>query len=153
MPRADRRTALALGAALLLAGCERPSPDASGALPVDTAAPVVAAPDAAPAAPDTAFSAVVRRRGPDAFRLEGRAPVPALELTVEDGHDVLFGPVPLEVAADGAFATEFETAPTDLAQVVVFLSDPSGARQWTVAVPRGAEEARWAPVADSAAAR
>jgi hypothetical protein len=67
--------------------------------------------------------------------LEGRTRAAStVQLTVEDGHDVLYGPVDLPVTG-GSFGTDLTLEPTDKRTVYAYLSDPAGKNQWVVTIP------------------
>ena len=94
---------------------------------------------------DTGLSLVARREGDDGYLVWGRTTSPeALELSVEDGERVLFGPVPL-LARDGRFRVDFTVEPTECPVLYLFLSDAGGERQWRVEIPRGRREVRFGP--------
>jgi hypothetical protein len=94
---------------------------------------------------DTGLSLVARKEGDNGYLVWGRTTSPeALELSVEDGDRVLFGPVPL-LAREGRFRVDFTLEPTERPTLYLFLSDGDGARQWRVEVPRGQREVRFGP--------
>lgn len=132
--------------AAALAGCDTDAADEPArVLPVDSAAvpPAEAAVDTAAAMPDTALTVTVVRRGERRFSLEGRTrAADALEVTVEDGHNVLYGPTSVEVA-DGAFRTELAVSPTPMETVYAYITDPAGTRQWVVPIPLDSARVRW----------
>ena len=69
------------------------------------------------------------------FTIDGRTRGAAtVQLTVEDGHDVLYGPVDVPVTG-GSFRAEVTLEPTQRRTVQAYLSDPAGNRQWVVAIP------------------
>ncbi|HEX8671371.1 MAG TPA: hypothetical protein VF710_05755 [Longimicrobium sp.] len=94
---------------------------------------------------DTGLSLVARREGDDGYLVWGRTTSPeALELSMEDGERVLFGPVPL-LAREGRFRVDFTVEPTERPVLFLFLSDARGERQWRVEIPRGRREVRFGP--------
>jgi hypothetical protein len=96
-------------------------------------------------AEDTGLSLVARREGDDGYLVWGRTTSrEALELSVEDGERVLFGPVPL-LAREGRFRVDFTVEPTERRVLYLFLSDAGGGRQWRVEIPRGRREVRFGP--------
>lgn len=102
---------------------------AAAPVPAMTVAP------AATAADGPALTGEVVRLGEGRYRLSGRTPgVQTLELSVEDGHDVLYGPVEVPVTG-GAFQAEIELEPTRMPRVFAYLTEPAGTRQWVVPIP------------------
>ena len=97
---------------------------------------------AAPAVPDTGLTVQVQWTGDLAYALQGTAPVPVLQVSVEDGHNVLFGPAEVQVA-DGRFSIDLEIEPTEMPTVFAYITTPSGDRQWVVPIPRGQESVTW----------
>lgn len=94
---------------------------------------------------DTGLSLVARREGDEGYLVWGRTTSPeALELSVEDGERVLFGPVPL-LAREGRFRVDFTVEPTERPVLFLFLSDAGGERQWRVEIPRERREVRFGP--------
>jgi hypothetical protein len=87
------------------------------------------------------LAVVVERRG-EGYVIFGRTDAPALELSVEDGHNVLYGPAEVPVAG-GAFRAEVTLNPTDRETVFVYLAEPSGARQWVVPIPLARSRVTW----------
>lgn len=140
--------ALPIALAVAAAGCDRGSgdgPEPPAAEPV-TPAPDFGAAAASPAA--TADSAqgglavVVNRRGEGSYVLWGRTDAAALQLSVEDGHNVLYGPADVEVRG-GAFRTEIALEPTDRPTVFAYMTEPDGARQWVVPIPVDGTRVEW----------
>ncbi len=134
------RRALAAAVLALAAGaCDRGGADVAKEIPA--AARLEALPSAAVDSSDRAGIALrVRKEAEGAYVLHGRTEaVDALEVTVEDGERVLFGPAPVAVTG-GGFRTEMRIEPTDSAVVYVYLGDPAGKRQWRVPVPRRMRE-------------
>jgi hypothetical protein len=76
------------------------------------------------------------------FVMRGRTDAAALELSVEDGHNVLFGPTEVEVRG-GAFRVELALERTDRPTVFAYLVEPGGARQWVVPIPRDGTRVTW----------
>jgi hypothetical protein len=124
-----------LGAGLLLVGaCERdPRPDSAPAdVPAAEGVPAGAGLYPVEIAPGVAL--VVEREGSRQFRFFGTLDrARALELTVEDGHNVLFGPASVPVQ-DGAFRIDFVMEPTDRDHVFFYLADADGERLAVVPV-------------------
>lgn len=131
------------------AGCRG---DAEDAPPPPAAEPVTpsAAEDSGNAAVDTSaaadsaqagLSVVVERRG-TGYVMFGRTEAQALELSVEDGHNVLYGPAELEVRG-GAFRAELTLNRTNRETVFAYLAEPSGARQWVVPIPLASDRVTW----------
>jgi hypothetical protein len=133
---------------LLCAACRGDADDAPR--PPSTEPVTPAAPADSGNAPDSAASAdsaqglavVVERRGEGAYVLFGRTGAQALELSVEDGHNVLYGPAELEVSG-GAFRTEFTMEPTNRPTVFAYIAEPSGARQWVVPIALDSSRVVW----------
>jgi hypothetical protein len=150
MPRIHLR--LSAAALLSLAACQdrgaadRPAPSdsttvaAADSLPRDTApaAPAPAADTAAPASAPPAeanLTGTVTKLGERRFTIDGRTRgASTVQLTVEDGHDVLYGPVDVPVTG-GRFRAEVTLEPTQRRTVYAYLSEPAGRRQWVVAIP------------------
>jgi hypothetical protein len=134
---------------LLCAACRGDADDAPrppAAEPVTPAAPADSgsAPDSAASA-DSAqagLAVVVERRGEGVYVLFGRTEAQALELSVEDGHNVLYGPTELQVSG-GAFRTGLTLAPTNRPTVFAYIAEPSGARQWVVPIPLDGSRVVW----------
>lgn len=109
-------------------GDRRPESDR----PADPVAGVAdtATPDAEPDLHEIepGVSVTIRRLGEWRYLLTGHIDrVPALELTVEDGHNILFGPEHLPVT-DGRFRMEFVMDSTDLPQAIALLHGTDGRR-------------------------
>jgi hypothetical protein len=138
------RIAVLSAAALLLAvGCDRAAPPEEA----PSEAPVPAEP-AADALPDTALTAVVRRTGERSYVLYGRTGAArTLQVTVEDGHYVLFGPVEVPVQG-GDFRLEMTVGESGMSSVFAYVSDPEGLHQWVIPIPDGAERVHWGPGAE-----
>lgn len=148
------RIHLRLSAAALfsLAGCQddgeaaRTAPANSTAVqtadsvPRDTASPTPPPPSdtatrmsAAPA--DANLTGTVTKLGERRYTIDGRTRgATTVQLTVEDGHDVLYGPVDVPVTG-GSFRAEVRLEPTQRRTVYAYLSDPAGKRQWVVTIP------------------
>jgi hypothetical protein len=155
--RGRRPAAAALLLAAALAACGRDRTDEPARPPAQ--APVLASdtPSAVPSADTmpadgTTLSAVVRRTGERQYTISGQTrEARALELSVEDGHNVLYGPAPLEVEG-GRFSAGFALEPTDMPTVYAYITEPSGARQWVIPVPLGQAEVRFGPPVPGGAA-
>jgi hypothetical protein len=131
------RTAAA-ALALAAAACARDEPREPPAAPPAREERTVA--PAPPPAPDTGISVLVRKTGERAYSLSGRTgAAAALELTVEDGHSVLYGPAEVPVTSQ-SFRIDLEMEPTSAPTVFAYFSDPRGARQWVVPIPRDVSE-------------
>jgi len=133
------RRALAAAVLALAAGaCDRGGADVAKEIPA--AAKLEALPAAVDSSNLAGIALRVRKESEGAYVLHGRTEaVDVLEVTVEDGERVLFGPAPVAVT-DGSFRTEMRIEPTDSAVVYVYLGDPAGKRQWRVPVPRRMRE-------------
>jgi hypothetical protein len=146
------RLRLSAAALLSLAACQDDG-GASRTAPADstTLGPANSVPrDTAPAAPappvDTAARAstppantnltgTVTKLGERRYTIDGRTRgATTVQLTVEDGHDVLYGPVDVSVTG-GSFRAEVTLEPTQRRTVYAYLSDPAGKRQWVVTIP------------------
>ena len=93
---------------------------------------------------DPALSLVVRREGEHSYLIWGRTQLrEALELSVEDGERVLFGPVPLMVR-DGRFRADIAVEPAGRA-AFLYVATANGAREWRVGLPRWRREVRIGP--------
>lgn len=131
--RPGRPAALALLAAGLLA-CEprgpasEPAPSGSDA-PVQPGAEAGGLPVPPAGVPTNLRSLEVRGLGERRFLVTGAAPegTPTVEITVEDGHNILYGPetVPVE---GGRFSVELEVAPSEIQRVYAYLTTPDGAQ-------------------------
>lgn len=97
--------------------------------PADTAARTSATPA------DANLTGTVTKLGERRFTIDGRTRgASTVQLTVEDGHDVLYGPVDVPVTG-GGFRAEVTLEPTQRRTVYAYLSDPAGKRQWVVTIP------------------
>ena len=113
---------------------------AADSVPRDTAAPAPAPPvdtvartSAAPV--DANLTGTVTNLGERRYTIDGRTRgATTVQLTVEDGHDVLYGPVDVPVTG-GRFRAEVTLQPTERRTVYAYLSDPAGKRQWVVTIP------------------
>ena len=93
---------------------------------------------------DPALSLVARREGEHGYLVWGRTRVrEALELSVEDGDRVLFGPVPLLVR-DGRFRADIAVERAGRAPFL-YVATADGAREWRVDLPRWRREVRIGP--------
>jgi hypothetical protein len=137
-----------LPAALLLAAaCGDESGDAPEPPAAEPVTPAAAdSPAASTAAPADSAAAglavVINRQDERAYVLWGRTDALALELSVEDGHNVLYGPVSIEVRG-GAFSTELTLEPTNRPTVFAYVTEPGGARQWVVPISLDATRVVW----------
>ncbi len=105
-------------------------------------------PQAGTAAADTGLALVARREGETGYVVWGRtSAVEPLEISVEDGDRVLYGPAPLPVDG-GAFRADFAIEPTPKPAVFVYVADAAGRRQWKVEVPRDRPEVRFGPAGE-----
>lgn len=71
-----------------------------------------------------------------------------VQVSVEDGHRVLFGPADVPVR-DGRFRIDFAHEPSDRAAVFVYVADPAGQHQTVVPVAARAREAAAGPTTDA----
>ncbi len=91
---------------------------------------------------DTGLSLVARREGEHGYLVWGSTRArEALDLSVEDGERVLFGPVPLLVH-DGRFRADIAVELAGRA-AFLYISSANGARQWRVGLPRWRREVRF----------
>lgn len=162
MPRPGSRLAARLLLATLALGaaaCERaPSPDARVEETPRPAPPPPPPPPPPPTA--TAPSAdtsserlglAVRRLGERRYRVFGvSSGVSPLELSVEDGHYVLYGPTRVPVQ-DGRFSLDVELGETERDQVFAYLADPMGREALVLAIPLNAAFVRAGAAFDTAA--
>lgn len=72
------------------------------------------------------------------------SPDSVVQVSVEDGHRVLFGPADVPVRR-GRFRVDFAHEPTDRPSVLVYVGDPAGRHQTVVPVAAGAREAAAGP--------
>ncbi|HET6229970.1 MAG TPA: hypothetical protein VFE05_07875 [Longimicrobiaceae bacterium] len=150
-----------LAAALLLSACGDSAPQGgedakpasrSGGSPAGGAAPSPASPvtrsaDAAAAketASDGDIPVDVVRTGRAGLSIDGRSALPSVQVSVEDGHRVLFGPTDVPVQ-DGRFHVDVPSVETDQAAIYAYVADPSGAHQTVVRIPRGVAQVRFTP--------
>ncbi len=139
----------ALSVAMVLAAATACGDDSDAPQP-PAAEPVTPSADSADAAPGAAatdsaqggLAVVVNRRGERNYALWGRTDARALQLSVEDGHNVLYGPAEIEVRG-GTFSTEIALEPTTRPTVFAYVAEPDGARQWVVPIPLDGERVRW----------
>jgi hypothetical protein len=141
-----RALLVALVAAAACDGEAGDAPRPPAAEPVTPAADSGRASTAAPSASadsaEAGLAVVVNRRGERAYTLWGRTDAQALELSVEDGHNVLYGPVQVEVRG-GVFSTELALEPTTRPTVFAYVTEPGGARQWVVPIPLESTRVEW----------
>ena len=77
---------------------------------------------------------VIRKTGEREYLLYGNtSQAQRLQLTVEDGHNILFGPAPVPVISQ-RFRIDFRMDETDLGQAFVYLSNNDGHRLAVVQV-------------------
>jgi glucose/arabinose dehydrogenase len=128
------------GGASSAASADSTTVAAADSVPRDTAPstpppPADTAPRASSSAADANLTGTVTKQGDRRFSIDGRTRgATTLQLTVEDGHDVLYGPVDVPVTG-GGFRAEVTLEPTQRRTVYAYLSDPAGKRQWVVTVP------------------
>ncbi|HYW12947.1 MAG TPA: hypothetical protein VE871_13395 [Longimicrobium sp.] len=101
------------------------------------AAPASTAADSGPG-----LAVVVNRQAERSYAMWGRTDAQALELSVEDGHNVLYGPARIQIRG-GAFSTELALEPTDRPTVFAYVTEPGGTRQWVVPIPLGSTRVAW----------
>lgn len=143
-----RAAALAL-LALLGGACDRapreePPVDAGPALgepPPEPAAPVA---DSPPGESDGAIGVRVERRGEREVTVAGRTEEETVQVSVEDGHRVLFGPAEVPVR-DGRFRIDLAYEATESPTVFVYVADPLGEHQTVVPLARGDDLAAAGP--------
>lgn len=148
MRSASRPTRVAgLLLAVLSAGCGEGGAEGEAA-PVDTGAAVPA--PALPSGPrgesDGVIGVRVEQPRPRELTVHGAASSAdsTVQVSVEDGHNVLFGPAGVPVRG-GRFRIDFAHAATDRPTVYVYVTDPAGRHQTVVPVPAGAREAAAGP--------
>jgi hypothetical protein len=123
------RTASADSIAVEADSVPRDTAPAAPAPPVDTAARTSTPPA------DANLTGTVTKLGERRYTIDGRTRgATTVQLTVEDGHDVLYGPVDVPVTG-GGFRAEVTLEPTQRRTVYAYLSDPAGKRQWVVTIP------------------
>jgi hypothetical protein len=114
-----------------------PPPAATAPDPVGAPAPVDAR------LTDTGLVALVRRGPARRFSVSGETrATEVLQLTLEDGERVLYGPAELEVD-EGHFHAEFVSEPSERTQKTVYLSTADGARQWVIQLPPDSVQIRF----------
>lgn len=139
---------LPLALALALAACNGDADDAPrppAAEPVTPAAADSADTTASAQAADSAeagLAVVVERRAAGEYVVFGRTEAAALQLSVEDGHNVLYGPADVEVGG-GSFRTELRLERTDRPTVFAYVTEPGGQRQWVVPIPLDSTRVTW----------
>jgi len=144
--RASRLAVAALVLALAACGGDRPAegadrpaapaPSASlqANLPVDTTP--------APARVDSGLVAHVQRDADGGLVVTGSVGVDwTLELSVEDGRRVLYGPTPVDVE-NGRFQAEFVAERSDQPALSLYVTTTDGARQWVIPIPADQIDAR-----------
>ena len=133
-------------ALVLAAACDRdpgdpPRPPAAGPVtPASDSGVASASPAADSVQPGLAV--VLNRQDNGRFAMWGRTDARALQLSVEDGHNVLYGPADVEVR-DGTFRTDIALEPTDRPTVFAYVTEPDGARQWVVPIPLDGTRVEW----------
>jgi hypothetical protein len=128
---------LLLAGAVLPAACER-APERAPERPAE-GAPVQSDPALYPVEIEPGTALGVRRVGSRQYMLYGSTDrATAVEVTVEDGHNVLFGPATVPVQ-DSRFRIDFVTAPTDRDHVFLYLTDATGSRLAVVPVDTARE--------------
>jgi hypothetical protein len=144
----DRRWTCILPLAVFLAACDGDADDAPrppAGEPVTSAAPASDSAAANAPAADSAeagLAVVVERRAAGEYVMFGRTQASALQLSVEDGHNVLYGPADVEVSG-GAFRTDLRLEPTTRPTVFVYITEPGGQRQWVVPIPLESTRVTW----------
>ena len=146
-------------ACLFLAAALAACSDDSGA--ADDPPPAAAADSAQPAprtdelAADTGVAArpddlsvVFERVRAGTYDVSGGTSASALELSVEDGHNVLYGPERVTVAS-GVFRTEVSMAPTERPTVYAYIAEPGGTRQWVVPIPLNQPRVAWSGASET----
>jgi hypothetical protein len=110
----------------------------------DSADPAAPAPAPAPAPADAGpgLAVVVNRKAERSYAMWGRTDAQALELSVEDGHNVLYGPARIDIRG-GAFSTELALEPTNRPTVFAYVTEPGGSRQWVVPIPLDGTRVEW----------
>lgn len=154
MSGTSRHAPAAVVAAALLAGCGDGGREAGTRTAADSAAAPAPAPSmtgGARAASDGAIGVRVEQPRPRELVVYGAttAAVQSLQVSVEDGHRVLFGPMDVPVRG-GRFRADFAHEPSDRETVFVYVSDPEGVHQTVVPVARGAAGAAGGPPVDAA---
>jgi hypothetical protein len=91
---------------------------------------------------DSGLVAHVQRDASGRFRVVGEVGEDwTLEISVEDGRQVLFGPAQVD-AENGRFQAEFEAAPTDQPELRLFITTAGGERQWVIPIPADSMDVR-----------
>jgi hypothetical protein len=135
-----RAALAALALAATAAACERaPRPDAEPATPPPVAEPAAADPSLRPVEIEPGIAIAVRRTASRAYTFYGATDrVPELRLSVEDGHNILFGPAAIPVVA-GRFRADFLIEPTDRDHIFFYVTDGEGGRLAVVPVDTARE--------------
>ncbi len=108
--------------------------------------PAPAVDTGATAARDTGFSVEVLQPRPRELTVNGRTSVtPVVQVSVEDGHRVLYGPAEVPVSG-GAFRLDLVHEATEAPRVFVYVSDPAGLHQAVVALAPTDQRATPGPV-------
>jgi hypothetical protein len=132
--------------AIALAACNGDADDAPRPPAVEPVTPAADSADAAaPAQADSAeagLAVVVERRAAGEYVMFGRTEASALQLSVEDGHNVLYGPADVDVRG-GSFRTELRLERTDRPTVFAYITEPGGQRQWVVPIPLESTRVTW----------
>jgi hypothetical protein len=142
---AERRLLLgALIVTLTACGDSEPAPredPPAGAASV-SATPAPAEPEALPLT-DSGLVALVRRGAGRRYHVSGETRAAGtLQLTLEDGERVVYGPAELEVE-EGRFHIEFVSEPSERTQKTVYLTTADGAKQWVIAIPAESTQIRF----------
>jgi hypothetical protein len=92
---------------------------------------------------DTGLVALVRRGPARRFSVSGETRATrTLQLSLEDGERVLYGPTDLEVE-EGHFHMEFVSEPSERTRKTVYLTTADGARQWVIELPADSTQIRF----------
>jgi hypothetical protein len=149
-----KRTTTCLALATVLAGCgdageqaenvdQAPAaPPADFAVPAPRTDPLVADTGVSANPADSVLSIEFERRGEGTYAVTGRTSASVLEVSVEDGHNVLYGPERVTVNG-GAFRTEVAIAATSRPTVYAYVTEPGGSRQWVVPIPLNQPRVSW----------
>jgi hypothetical protein len=138
---------LLLGALIVaMTGCDDPERAPRKAPPAAAASMAPAAVDPAPEAQpltEGGLVALVRRGAGRRYHVSGETRAAGvLQLTLEDGERVVYGPTELEVE-EGRFHIEFVSEPSERTQKTVYLTTADGAKQWEIAIPAESTQVRF----------